>query len=68
MTAIKKTITVGVLLAAMGVLSGCEDRYRYPCQDPNNWNSAECQKPQCDISKSCPEHIFPEKDACKKDQ
>jgi hypothetical protein len=68
MTVIRKIITVGILLASVGALSGCQDRYRYPCQDPRNWNSAECQKPQCDISKSCPEHIFPEKDACKKDQ
>lgn len=68
MTAITKTITVGILLSTLAILSGCEDRYRYPCQDPKNWNSAECQKPQCDIGKSCPEHIFPEKDACKKDQ
>jgi len=49
MTAITKTITVGILLSTLAILSGCEDRYRYPCQDPKNWNSAECQKPQCDI-------------------
>ena len=42
------------------VLTGCEERYRYPCQDPNNWNEDFCKKPLCEINRSCPEHIFKE--------
>lgn len=34
------------------------DRFRYPCQDPANWDKLECQKPQCDVTRTCPEHIF----------
>ena len=34
------------------------DRYRYPCQDPANWDKVICQKPLCDVNRSCPEHIF----------
>jgi hypothetical protein len=34
------------------------DRYRYPCQDPANWDKAICQKPLCDVNRTCPEHIF----------
>ena len=41
---------------ALAVFSG--DRYRYPCQDPENWNKAVCQKPLCDVNRTCPEHIF----------
>jgi len=46
-------ILVPVALAAF---SG--DRFRYPCQDPANWDKAECQKPQCEVRRTCPEHIF----------
>ena len=35
-----------------------EERFRYPCQDPANWDSAQCQKPLCDVNRTCPEHIF----------
>lgn len=41
-------------------LIGCEQRYRYPCQDMQNWSSPKCQKPLCDIHKECPEQIFGE--------
>jgi hypothetical protein len=57
-------ITLSILL-----LSGCSDFYRYPCQNPDNWEKDICKKPWCEINKSCPEHIFKEdlKDKeCKK--
>jgi len=34
------------------------DRFRYPCQDPRNWEKEICQKPLCDVTRTCPEHIF----------
>ena len=34
------------------------DRFRYPCQDPKNWDKQICQKPTCDVTRTCPEHIF----------
>lgn len=34
------------------------DRFRYPCQDPANWEKDICKKPQCDVTRTCPEHIF----------
>lgn len=39
-------------------LGGCEQHYRYPCQNPANWNKPECQKPLCEVNQDCPEHIF----------
>ncbi|NBW58210.1 hypothetical protein EB118_17065 [bacterium] len=55
-----------VLLLAL-LISGCSDYYRYPCQNPENWDKDICKKPYCDINKSCPEHIFKEeaKKECK---
>ena len=34
------------------------DRYRYPCQDPGNWDKDFCKIPICDVNRTCPEHIF----------
>ena len=34
------------------------DRFRYPCQDPANWDKEFCQKPLCDVTRTCPDHIF----------
>ena len=42
----------------MGLLSGCTDSYRYPCQDPANWESADCKPPICNASGTCPEDIY----------
>jgi hypothetical protein len=40
------------------VLTGCDDRYRYPCQDPNNWQNTECKPPICTASGTCPEMLI----------
>lgn len=40
------------------LLAGCEQYYRYPCQDPANWETARCQKPLCEVNQECPEHVF----------
>jgi len=57
------------LIIILGVVCmvGCSDYYRYPCQNPDNWDKDICKKPWCEISKSCPEHIFKEeaKKECK---
>ena len=34
------------------------DRFRYPCQDPTNWDKDMCKMPMCDVTRTCPEHIF----------
>jgi hypothetical protein len=34
------------------------DRFRYPCQDPNNWDKQICKLPTCDVTRTCPQHIF----------
>ena len=34
------------------------DRYRYPCQNPDNWDKQICKLPTCDVTRTCPEHIF----------
>jgi len=39
------------------LLAGCEDRYRYACQNPDNFALAECQKPRCLFTQTCPEYL-----------
>lgn len=53
------------IMLAIISLAGCGQAYRYPCQNPDNWESPECQKPKCEVNKDCPEYIFKEKE-CKK--
>ena len=31
--------------------------FRYPCQDPKNWNLEECKPPICTASQICPEDL-----------
>lgn len=48
-----------LLLALPLALAFCgHDQFRYPCQDPQNWDTAQCKKPVCDVTRTCPEHIF----------
>ena len=46
-----------LLCLTIMVLAGCEDRYRYVCQNPNNFELKECQKPQCQFTQTCPEYL-----------
>ena len=40
------------LLTAL-LLVGCEDTYRYPCQDPANKDKEECNRPACEADGFC---------------
>jgi hypothetical protein len=42
------------------MLAGCGQQFRYPCQNPENWGKAECQRPLCEVNRDCPDHIFKE--------
>ena len=46
----------GILLL-VALLAGCEDQYRYPCQNPDNFNKPQCQKPKCQFTQMCPEYL-----------
>jgi hypothetical protein len=46
-----------LLVPMILVLAACSERYRYPCQDPTNWDKQECQKPYCSANGTCPEDL-----------
>jgi len=35
-----------------------EDIYRYPCQDPANWESPDCQPPNCEAYGVCTKDVM----------
>jgi uncharacterized lipoprotein len=47
-----------LVLAALSLMfvSGCgyDGHFRYPCQDPKNWETAECKPPICTATQTCP--------------
>ena len=47
-----------LLILPLGLAIFGGDRYRYPCQDPANWDKEFCKMPICDVNRTCPEHIF----------
>jgi len=53
---LKYLLILLTLPIGMAFCSG--DRYRYPCQDPANWDKDICKLPLCDVNRTCPEHIF----------
>ena len=57
-----------LLLFVALTMSACEERYRYPCQDPENWELKQCKKPFCSANGTCPEdltHYEKEKSSAK---
>lgn len=45
------------LMLSLMFLAGCQDTYRYPCQDPENWERPFCKKPICSSSYTCPDQL-----------
>ena len=47
-----------LLVLPLGLSMCSEERFRYPCQDPANWDKDFCKAPICDVTRTCPEQIF----------
>lgn len=50
-------IVIAISIAMVLLLSGCEDKYRYVCQNPDKFDLPECQKPRCLFTQTCPEYL-----------
>jgi hypothetical protein len=46
-----------LLLSLLLTLMGCEDRYRYYCQDPAHFSAKRCQRPDCLFTQDCPDYL-----------
>jgi hypothetical protein len=48
---------IWLLSVFLVLLTGCDDHFRYPCQDPKNWSNAECKPPICTSTGTCPDQL-----------
>jgi hypothetical protein len=50
------------VLLAFGILllsaCGYDGNYRYSCQDPENWETKECNPPLCNVDGACTETLL----------
>ena len=46
-----------LFLLSLLLMTGCNDHYRYTCQNPDKFNLPECQKPRCLFTQTCPEYL-----------
>ena len=51
-------IAIGIIILPLSLAFFGGDKFRYPCQDPDNWDKDFCKPPKCDVTRTCPEHIF----------
>lgn len=49
-----------VLALVLGIIYvfAAEDKYRYECQDPANWEQAYCQPPLCEAVAACTKDLL----------
>lgn len=52
----KVILIVGLSLAIASC--GWQGGYRYPCQDPANWETKECNPPICEPSGTCTKDLI----------
>lgn len=54
----EKLIWAALVAAIAGIfyLSG-DGIYRYPCQDPANWETPQCKPPICSATRTCPSDL-----------
>ena len=45
------------LILPLLLLAGCNENYRYFCQNPDNFKKPQCQKPVCEFKQTCPEYL-----------
>lgn len=53
-----KYLPVVALVVGIVFVFFAGDTYRYPCQDPANWASADCQPPVCTATGTCTEDLI----------
>jgi len=57
-----KKVFFTMILAALLSSCGYDGHFRYPCQDPANWETAECKPPVCTANGACPEDLVSQKE------
>ena len=53
-----KLLWVIPIIGVFFLLSSCEGHYRYPCQDPANWDKEECNNQICKAEGECTDDVL----------
>lgn len=53
-----KYLPVVALIVGITVVFFAGDVYRYPCQDPANWGTTECEPPVCTAQATCTHNLI----------
>jgi len=56
-----KKVFFTMILTALLSSCGYDGHFRYPCQDPANWENAECKPPVCTANGACLEDLVSQK-------
>lgn len=51
-------LPVTLILTCIYFIVFGEDVYRYPCMDPANWETEECQPPACEAMGLCTKYLI----------
>jgi len=54
-----KRLALISLLTATLTACGYDGNFRYPCQDPINWDDPNCQPPICEADGTCTKDLIP---------
>ena len=46
------------MIIFLALLTGCSESYRFPCQDPANWNKVHCNPPVCEADGTCTKYLI----------
>jgi predicted small lipoprotein YifL len=49
-----KYALAALILAGSLTSCGYDGHFRYPCQDPANWEKEDCKPPICTATQTCP--------------
>jgi hypothetical protein len=47
-----------ITMLALVALAGCDDRFRYDCQDPKNFGQPKCEPPACEADGTCTKDLL----------
>jgi hypothetical protein len=47
-----------ITILALSALVGCDDRFRYDCQDPKNFGNPKCEPPACEATGTCTKDLL----------
>jgi len=54
-------VKAAMIAATILITAGCgyDGGYRYPCQNPDNWELEDCKPPKCTVWGTCPDDLVP---------